>query len=259
MDVSDLFDLDGKVALVTGTGGGLGSSIALHYARHGAHLILADKNTSANNALETHLQEAGYQAHAIHCDLAQKESVAELIESALQWRGRIDVLVCCAGMEGHVGPLGEVSDDDWDALMVVNLKSALWLSTGLIPQMAERSSGAVVFVSSIAGQRGNKAIGLYGISKAGLSQMARNLAVEWGPSGVSVNTIAPGLIESPLSSHLLADKNFMARRLSLTPLRRVGQAHEIAGVAVMLASSAGGFITGQTLVVDGGTVITDGN
>jgi len=129
----------------------------------------------------------------------------------------------------------------------------------LIPRMAERGSGSVLLMSSIAGLRGNRSIGLYGLSKAALAQLARNLALEWGPQGVRVNAVSPGLIRTPLAAGLLADTDFMQRRLQATPLRRVGEPHEIAGVVVLLASRAGGFITGRNLVVDGGTLIHDGS
>jgi len=125
--------------------------------------------------------------------------------------------------------------------------------------MAERGSGSVLLMSSIAGLRGNRSIGLYGLSKAALAQLARNLALEWGPQGVRVNAVSPGLIRTPLAAGLLADTDFMQRRLQATPLRRVGEPHEIAGVVVLLASRAGGFITGRNLVVDGGTLIHDGS
>lgn len=254
-----LFSLAGKVALVTGAAGGLGRCIAETFAEAGADVIATDVNMQSCQGLAEKLTANGFNCLSVSCDLGVKSSVLQLIDKAIGWRGRVDVLVCCGGMEGYVGSLYQVTDDDWDRLMTVNLKSAHWLSSALIPGMANRGEGKVIYVASIAGLRGNKAIGLYGIAKAGLGQMARNLAVEWGPSGINVNAIAPGLIQTPLSTHLMADKAFMERRMSLTPLRRVGQPGEIAGVALMLASAAGGFITGQTIVVDGGTVISDGN
>jgi NAD(P)-dependent dehydrogenase (short-subunit alcohol dehydrogenase family) len=143
--------------------------------------------------------------------------------------------------------------------MDTNLRSALWLCSAVIPGMAARGAGSVILMSSIAGIRGNKSIGLYGLSKAALAQLARNLAVEWGPSGVRVNAISPGLIRTPLAEPLLTNSAFMERRLALTPLRRIGEPHEIAGAAVLLASRAGAFITGHNLIIDGGTTISDGN
>lgn len=143
--------------------------------------------------------------------------------------------------------------------MTVNLRSALWLGAQVLPAMAQRGRGSVVLISIIAGLRGNRSIGLYGLSKAALSQLARNLAVEFGPAGIRVNAVAPGLIRTPLAEPLLGNETFMSRRLALAPLRRVGAPDEVAGVVVMLASRAGGFVSGQTLVVDGGTVVSDGS
>lgn len=162
-------------------------------------------------------------------------------------------------MEGHVGPIGEASEAMIDRLLAVNLRSSMILTAALIPGMVERGGGSVVLVSSIAGLRGNGSIGLYGVSKAALMQLARNLAVEWGPQGVRVNTISPGLIETPFATPILTNPDYLPRRLGLTPLRRVGQPEEIAAAIHFLASAAAGFVTGHNLVVDGGTTISDGN
>jgi NAD(P)-dependent dehydrogenase (short-subunit alcohol dehydrogenase family) len=158
-----------------------------------------------------------------------------------------------------MGPISSSSDADWSLTMTVNLRSVLWLTNLVIPQMAERRDGTVIITSSIAGVRGNKAIGLYGLSKAANAQLARNLAVEWGPSNVRVNAISPGVIRTEFARPMLDNERVMERRLSLTPLRRVGTPQEVAGVAVMLASAAGAFMTGQNVIVDGGTTIGDGN
>lgn len=254
-----LFDLRGRVVLLTGATGGLGSAIAQAMAAHGATLLLSDHNANDCEALASLLRAEGHHAETLPCDLSQQDDVHKLAADALQRHGRIDILICNAGIQGPAGPLDAVTQQQWDAVMEINLRSAATLSTLLIPAMAECGGGSVILMSSIAGLRGNKAIGLYGLSKAALAQLARNLAVEWGPRNVRVNAIAPGLIRTPLAAGLLADDSFMTRRMAQTPLRRPGEPHEIAGVAVMLASAAGAFITGQTLVVDGGTTISDGN
>lgn len=256
---NQLFDLSGQVALVTGAAGGLGRQIAQTLAEFGAAVVVSDINAADCVPLAETLKESGLDSLALGADLSNRESVVALAQQALQWQGRIDTLVCCGGMEGHVGSLLDLTDADWQRLMTVNLQSALWLSQALAPQMRQRGAGSIILVSSIAGLRGNKSIGLYGIAKAGLMQLARNLATELGPYGVRVNTVAPGLIETPLSAQLMENDQFIQRRLSLTPLRRVGQPEEISGVITLLASRAGAFITGQTLVVDGGTIISDGN
>ena len=256
---STLFDLKGKVALVTGATGGLGLAIAQAMADHGASVLASDLDPVLCARLVERIRRSGGVAHDLAADLSKVEGAAALAAAALAVYGRVDVLVCNAGMQGPAGPIGQASPADWQRVMDLNLRAAMELTTALLPKMAANPGSSVVLMSSIAGLRGNKAIGLYGLSKAALAQLARNLAVEWGPLGVRVNSISPGLIRTPLSASFIDNPAAIERRLSLTPLRRVGEPHEIAGVAVMLASAAGGFITGHNLVVDGGTTISDGN
>lgn len=254
-----IFRLDGQVALVTGATGGLGAAIAQALAECGALVVLSDRDHAACEAAAERMRLEGYRTDSAACDLGSGEAIDLLVDTVLTRHGGVDVLVCNAGIQGPAGPIGAITDADWTQVMGINLKSALKLCSGVIPGMAKRGGGSVILMSSIAGLRGNKAIGLYGLSKAALAQLARNLAVEWGPSGVRVNAMSPGLIHTPLAEPLLADAEFMARRLAQTPLRRVGEPHEVAAVVAMLASRAGGFITGQNLVVDGGTTISDGS
>lgn len=254
-----LFDLHGRVALVTGAAGGLGTAICQALAAHGALVLACDRDGGACRQLAAQLDQGRGRAYALAADLADVAGIAALAQRALAWQGRVDILVCNAGVQGPAGPLADMGDTDWQQVMDINLRSTAELSRHLLPAMAHNGGGSVILMSSIAGLRGNKAIGLYGLSKAALAQLARNLAVEWGPQGIRVNAISPGLIRTPLAQPLLDDADFMRRRLSLTPLRRVGEPEEIAGVAVMLAGRAGAFITGHNLVVDGGTTIGDGN
>ena len=255
---SSLFDLAGKTVLVTGATGGLGQAMVGAMADHGAVVLLSDRDAASTGAAANALRADGHTAHALPCDLADTLAVEALAQAVQTQFGGVDVLVCNAGVQGPAGPLADTTEADWQQVMTINLRSAMTLTTQLIPNMIARGGGTVILMASIAGLRGNKSIGLYALSKAALSQLARNLAVEWGPHNVRVNAIAPGLIRTPLAADLLANEAFMARRMSLTPLRRPGEPHEVAGVAVMLASAAGAFITGQTLVIDGGTLITDG-
>lgn len=256
---STLFDLKGKVALVTGATGGLGLAIAQAMADHGASVLASDLDPVLCARLVERIRRSGGVAHDLPADLSKVEGAAALAAAALAVYGRVDVLVCNAGMQGPAGPIGQASPADWQRVMGLNLRAAMELTTALLPKMAANPGSSVILMSSIAGLRGNKGIGLYGLSKAALAQLARNLAVEWGPLGVRVNSISPGLIRTPLSASFIDNPAAIERRLSLTPLRRVGEPQEIAGVAVMLASAAGGFITGHNLVVDGGTTISDGN
>jgi NAD(P)-dependent dehydrogenase (short-subunit alcohol dehydrogenase family) len=257
-DYRTLFSLKGRTALITGACGGLGTAIVDLFASAEARLVLSDVGEQALGerlaALDTPLRD-----HAtLPLDLSDLASVRTAMRSLIA-RGTVpDCLVLNAGMQGPAGPLGEVSDEDWNRVMTVNLASAHAICAELLPAMAERGGGSVVFMASIAGLRGNKAIGLYGLTKAALSQLARNLAVAWGPKNIRANAIAPGLTRTPLSRGLMADEAFMQRRMAMTPLRRVGEPNEIAGTALFLSSDAGAFVTGQTIVVDGGTLITDG-
>lgn len=257
--IPPLFSLDGKVALVTGATGGLGKAIARLFGEAGASVILSDRDPELNKAVVDEFDSAGLKAFALDADMADPSAVLRLADRSLQWQGHVDILVCNAGIEGPVGPIGKAAPDAIQRVLDINLKSAISLSGALAPRMAERHDGSIIFISSIAGLRGNKAIGVYALSKAALAQLARNLAVEWGPSNVRANAISPGLVRTPFAKAMLENEQFLPRRLSLTPLRRPGEPEEIAGAALFLASPAGGFVTGHNLVVDGGTTITDGN
>ncbi|MFC3607284.1 SDR family NAD(P)-dependent oxidoreductase [Stutzerimonas tarimensis] len=257
--MQNLFDLSGKVALITGATRGIGLAIARAYGQAGARLAISSESADDCERVCHELAEEGFEAQAFAADLSQSGQVPYLAGAVVQAFGRVDALVCNAGVAPHMGPLASASDADWALTMTVNLRSALWLTNALIPRMAEQGGGAVVLMASIAGVRGNKALGLYGLSKAGLAQLARNLAVEWGPSNVRVNAISPGVIQTEFARPLTDRPEVMEKRLALTPLRRVGTPDEIAGLALLLASAAGGFITGQNIVVDGGTTIGDGN
>lgn len=258
-DPNELFGLHGKTVLITGAAGGLGQAIADLFASAGAELILTDQTLAHAEAAAASIRSRGTAIRTFGLDLGD---IPALRAAALDMvnKGDVpDVLVLNAGMQGPAGPISDVTEVEWHRVMTVNLASAHALTSAFAPAMARRGGGSIILMASIAALRGNKAIGLYGLSKAALAQLARNLAVEWGPLNIRANAIAPGLIRTPLARELMANSSFMVRRLSMTPLRRVGEPHEIAGVALMLASDAGAFITGQTLVVDGGTLISDGS
>lgn len=214
---------------------------------------------SSEDAQDTARVAAELGMPGIACDVADDAALARLVTDAVGAMGGLDLLVCNAGITGKAGPFSDVDMADYGQVMAINLRSQVVLSNLALPHIAARGGGAAILVSSLSGLRGNGKINAYALAKAGVAQLARNLAVEWGPKNVRVNAISPGFIATELSGPLLADEAFMARRMAMTPLRRPGTPEEVAGAALFLASSAGGFVTGINLVVDGGTLITDGS
>ncbi len=178
-----------------------------------------------------------------------------LVDKTRQTFGAIDILVCNAAVNPYFGPLAEIPDDAFDRIMDSNVRSNLWLCNMVIPEMAQRKDGAVIIVSSIGGLRGSAMLGAYGISKAADMQLARSLAVEWGKHNIRVNAIAPGLVKTDFARALWENKELLAETLKQSPLGMIGEPVDIAGMAILLASRAGRFITGQTFVVDGGVTI----
>lgn len=256
--MQNLFDLSGKVALITGASSGMGRAIAEAMAAQGAKVIIASNDDAECRQVALELIEKGCLAHAVSCDMTKKVDIKNLVSEANALGGAIDILVNCVGL-AIPGSFLEINARDFETTFALNLQGAIYLTKLVVPQMVERKDGVLIYLASISGVRGNKNIGLYGMSKAALIQLARNLAVEYGPDNIRANAISPGVIETTFAKPMLGNETVMEKRLSLTPLRRVGQPYEVAGVAVMLASKAGGFITGQNIIVDGGTVISDGN
>jgi NAD(P)-dependent dehydrogenase (short-subunit alcohol dehydrogenase family) len=249
------FDLTGKVAIVTGSSRGIGRSIAETMASLGAKVVVSSRKIEACEPVVDGIKEKGGEAIAIACNISRKAEVEALIAGTRERLGPVDILVCNAAVNPVYGPMSALSDEAFDKIMGANVKSNLWLCNLVIPEMAERGGGAVVIVSSIAGIRGTGVIGGYGLSKAADFALARNLAVEWGPQNVRINCIAPGLVKTDFARALWEDPQALEQRNSQTPLRRIGTPDEIGPVAAFLASSAAGFMTGQTVIVDGGVTI----
>lgn len=256
--MTDIFSLKDKIALITGSTSGMGKAIAEAMGSQGATVVISSHEPEAVKITVEEFQSKAISVLGIVCDMTQKIDIDNLYKQTISSFGKIDIFVNCVGI-GEPGGLFTINHDTFPKTIGLNLQAAIYLTKIIVPQMQTRKDGVIIYLASIAGVRGNKNLGLYGISKAGLIQLARNLAVEFGPDNLRVNAISPGLIDTPFSETLMANDVFMEKRLALTPLRRVGTVEEIAGIAVMLASKAGGFMTGQNIIVDGGTTISDGN
>jgi dehydrogenase/reductase SDR family member 4 len=253
-----MFDLNGKIALVTGSTRGIGRSIAEHMALGGARVVVSSRKKEACDAVAEAIRAAGGEAISVPCHVGHKEQLQALVDSTLDRWGGIDVLVCNAATNPAFGPLSEITDDAYDKVMDTNVRSTLWLCNMALPQMAAQGGGAVVIVSSIAALNGTDKIGAYGMSKAAEAALARNLAVEWGPKGIRVNAIAPGIVRTDFARALWEDPERQRHIETQNPLRRFGEPHDIGGVALFLASDAASYVTGQTIIVDGGETIAGG-
>ncbi|MFT6092229.1 MAG: NAD(P)-dependent dehydrogenase (short-subunit alcohol dehydrogenase family) [Pseudohongiellaceae bacterium] len=250
-----LFSLEDKVVLITGSTKGIGKAIAMRMAEQGAKVVISSRNQGACDEVASEIKAAGHQAIAIACNINYKEQLQALVEKAEAQLGKINVLVCNAALNPYFGKSQDIPDDAFDKVMRANIGSVHKLCQLAIPGMAETGGGAVIIISSIGGLKGTDALGAYAISKAADMQIARNLAVEWGPQNIRVNCIAPGLIRTDFAKALWENPEIYEATVSKYPLRRIGEPDEIAGAAVFLASSAGSFTTGQTIVIDGGGTI----
>lgn len=258
MKYADLFRLDGKTALVTGSSKGIGRAIAEAMAAQGAQVVISSRKADACERVAAEINAAGGRAAAIACNISHRDQLESLAAGARKAFGRIDILVCNAAVNPHYGPMSTVTDDAYEKTMGANVRSNLWLCNLVIPEMAERKEGSVIIVSSVAGLKGTSAIGVYALSKAADMQLARNLAVEWGRSNVRANCLAPSIIKTDMAKALWDNPETYKHAVSTYALGRIGEVSEVAGAAVFLAAPAGRFITGQTIVIDGGATIFGG-
>jgi NAD(P)-dependent dehydrogenase (short-subunit alcohol dehydrogenase family) len=250
-----LFDMSGKVALITGSSRGIGRAIAERMAELGAKVVISSRKADACAEVASMITARGGSAIAHAASISDKTQLQALVARTLAEWGRIDVLVCNAAVNPYYGPLLDITDEAFDKIMASNVRSNVWLGKMVIPGMAERGDGSMIVISSIAGLKGNTMLGAYGISKAADFQLVRNLAVEWGPKNVRVNAIAPAIIRTDFARKLWEDPKIYAHAVSGYPLRRIGEPDEVAGAAIFLASRAGAFVTGQVITVDGGMTI----
>jgi NAD(P)-dependent dehydrogenase (short-subunit alcohol dehydrogenase family) len=248
-----LFDLSGKVAVITGSSKGIGQAIAERMAEHGAKVVISSRKADACETVAEGIRSRGGEAIVQGCHVGRKEELQGLVDATMAKWGRIDILVCNAAVNPHYGPSIGITDEVYDRVMNTNVRSNFWLCNMVLPGMALRKEGNVIVVSSIAG---TDRLGLYGLSKAADMQLTRNIAVEWGPHNIRANCLAPGVIKTEFSRALWDNPNSVSlQAMKQAPLQRIGTTDEVAGAAVFLCSDAGAFITGQTLLIDGGRSI----
>jgi NAD(P)-dependent dehydrogenase (short-subunit alcohol dehydrogenase family) len=254
-----LFDLTGKTAVITGSTKGIGRAIASRMAEHGANVVVSSRKQDMCEEVAKDINDNwakhGARAVPIPCHVSHKEQLQALVDGAVAAFGRLDILVCNAAVNPYYGPLSGIPDSAFDRIMETNIKSNHWLTQMARPHIARAGGGSVTIISSVGGLRAGGVLGAYGISKAADMQLTRALAVEFGGDNIRVNCIAPGLVRTDFARELWEDPEKLKRRSAMTPLGRIGEPDEIAGCAVMLAAKAGSFISGETIVIDGGVTI----
>jgi NAD(P)-dependent dehydrogenase (short-subunit alcohol dehydrogenase family) len=250
-----LFDLSGKVAVITGSSRGIGRAIAEAMADQGAKVVISSRKAEAceEAAHAINGKHGDGAAIAVPANISSKDDLQNLVNETRRQLGKIDILVCNAASNPYYGPMGGITDEQFRKILENNVIANHWLIQMAAPEMLERKEGSIIIVSSIGGLTSSTVIGAYNISKAADFQLARNLAAEFGPAGVRVNCIAPGLVRTDFARALWENPDTLKAVTRHTPLRRIGEPHEIAGAAVFLAAPASTFMTGQTIIVDGGS------
>ena len=246
------FDLTDRVAVVTGASRGIGRAVALGLARAGAHLALAARKVPDLEATAAEVRALGRRALAVSAHLGRAEDIDRLFQAVEGEFGRLDILVNNAATNPVFGPLLTVDPEAWEKIMALNVTGYLLASQGAARRMVSAGRGAIVNVSSLAGLRASPGLGAYSVSKAAVLMLTRVMAKELAPSGVRVNAIAPALVETRFSETLWKTPEILERYLSATPLGRTAQPDEMVGAVVYLCSDAASYVTGQTLVLDGG-------
>jgi NAD(P)-dependent dehydrogenase (short-subunit alcohol dehydrogenase family) len=255
--MGNLFDLTGHVAVITGSSRGIGRAIAHRMAEHGASVVVSSRKADACEAAVADINASVGREAAVACpaNISSKEALRTLADFALQRFGKVTTLVLNAASNPYFGPMAGIADEQFQKILMNNVVSNHWLIQMLSPQMLDRGAGSIIVISSIGGLKASTVIGAYNISKAADLQLVRNLAAEYGPRGVTVNAICPGLVQTDFARALWENPDILAEATAGSALKRIGQPDEIAGMAVFLASAAGTFATGQGFVIDGGATI----
>jgi len=252
----ELFDLTGKVAIITGGSRGIGKAIATRMAQHGASVVVSSRKLEVCEAVASEIVAGGGKAIAVACNISHKDQLQNLVDKTREAFGKIDILVCNASVSPYFGSSATINDEQFDKIINTNIRSNHWLAHMVLPEMVERKDGSIIIISSIAGLAGSSLFGTYAISKAADLQLARNLAVEYGGDNVRINCISPGFVKTDYTKVLWDNPEFLASMLKTVPLKRIGMPDEIAGAAIYLAARSGSYTNGQNIIVDGGVTIS---
>jgi len=258
-----MFDLRGKNAVITGSSKGIGKSIATAMALHGANVVISSRKANVcqetadeiNNSDEVSPYGEKGKAIVIPCNISDKTALEMLVEESRSQLGKIDILVCNAASNPFFGSIKDIPDEAFEKIMNNNIKSNHNLCQMVIPEMMERKDGSIIIVSSIGGLNASPVIGAYNISKAADIMLVKNYALEFGQHNIRTNAIAPGLFRTDFAKALWENPEILKQSTATCPMKRIGEPDEIGGAAVFLASEAGSFVNGHTLVIDGGTVV----
>ena len=254
--VSALFDLGGKVAIVTGSSRGIGFASARAMAEHGARVVISGRNAEACESAVAQIRAAGGEAIAAGGNIGRKDELQRIVDAATGLWGRVDVVMANAAIHPWSGSVLDLKDETFNKFMQVNVQSSIWLAQMTLPGMLERGYGRFILVASIVGLLGDAKTGTYGLTKAADMQFVRNMANEFASRGITANCIAPGTFKTRMARSEWEDEERTKWYFSRNPSKRFGEVDEIAGLAVLLASPSGGYINGQTIAVDGGHTIS---
>jgi NAD(P)-dependent dehydrogenase (short-subunit alcohol dehydrogenase family) len=253
--MSNLFDLTGKVAIITGASRGIGQAIAERYAEAGAKVVLSSRKQDGLDVVADGIRAKGGEALAIAAHNGEKAALQNLAKTALDAYGQVDILVNNAATNPHFGTLLEAEDSMWQKTLEVNLMGNVWLTQAVVPSMRTNGGGKIVNIASVNGLRPGRMQGIYSITKAGVISLTQTLAMELGSDNIQVNAIAPGLVKTKFARAIWENETILNEMIQRTPAGRIGEPDDIAGIALYLAAPASSFTTGQVFVVDGGVTV----